>query len=455
MADPFQTAADHLDSVAQSRTFGKVVGVSGLVIQCEGLDETAIGSRCLVQTRTKDEFTAEVVGYKDGQVLLMPYAPIEGVGPGCRVYTLSDQPVIQVNNSFIGRIIDGLGNPIDGKGPLAIGGEQRQLKASPPPPGLRKPIGDKLDVGVRALNTFVPLCRGQRMGIFSGSGVGKSTLLGMISKYADAEVNVIALTGERGREVMEFIHNSLGEEGLRKSVVVVATGDEPPLMRRQAAFTAMAVAEYFRDCGFQTLMMMDSVTRFAMAQREIGLSAGEPPTTRGYTPSVFSELPRLLERAGTCEGKGTITALFTVLVEGGDLDEPVADAVRGILDGHIVLDRGLAEQGHFPSIHILKSVSRALPNCNTAEENKLVTMARRHYATFDNMAELIRLGAYKKGSDADVDTAIFYHDELEKFLTQDPNESASLEGGFTALADILGEEPPARKDDDAAEQPKA
>jgi len=443
MVDPFKTATEHLEDVALSRTFGKVVGVSGLVIQCEGLDDTAIGSRCLVQTRQNDEFTAEVVGYKDGQVLLMPFAPIEGVGPGCRVYTLSDQPVIKVNNSYIGRVIDGLGNPIDGKGPIALGGESRQLKATPPAPGMRKPIGKKLDVGVRALNTFIPLCRGQRMGIFSGSGVGKSTLLGMIAKFADAEVNVIALTGERGREVMEFIHNSLGEEGLRKSVVVVATGDEPPLMRRQAAFTAMAVAEYFRDCGFQCLMMMDSVTRFAMAQREIGLSAGEPPTTRGYTPSVFSELPRLLERAGTCEGKGTITGLFTVLVEGGDLDEPVADAVRGILDGHIVLDRALAEQGHFPSINILKSVSRAMPQCNTAEENKLVTMARRHYATFDNMAELIRLGAYKKGSDSDVDTAIFYHDSLEKFLTQEPEESASMDGGYNALAEILGEEAPA------------
>lgn len=442
MADPFTTAAEHLEDVHQSRTFGKVVGVSGLVLQCQGLDETAIGSRCMVQTRAQDEFTAEVVGYKDGHVLLMPFAPIEGVGPGCRVYPLSDKPVIKVNNGFIGRIINGLGEPIDGKGPLPLGGEDRALKAAPPPPGMRRPIGKKLDVGVRALNTFVPLCRGQRMGIFSGSGVGKSTLMGMIAQYSDAEVNVIALTGERGREVMEFIHNSLGEEGLRKSVVVVATGDEPPLMRRQAAYTAMAVAEYFRDCGFQCLMMMDSVTRFAMAQREIGLSAGEPPTTRGYTPSVFSELPRLLERAGTCEGEGTITGLFTVLVEGGDLDEPVADAVRGILDGHIVLDRALAEQGHFPSINILKSVSRAMPQCNTAEENKLVTAARRHYSTYDNMAELIRLGAYKKGSDQAVDTAIFYHDPLEKYLTQAPEEAASMQAGFENLAEILGEEAP-------------
>lgn len=439
MADPFTTAAEHLENVAINRPFGKIVGVSGLVLQCEGLTETAIGSRCRVETRQKQDFTAEVVGYKDGLVLLMPYAPIEGVGPGCRVYALSDQPTLKINNGFIGRIIDGLGNPIDGKGPLPLGGEDHPFKAPPPPPSTRRPIGKKLDVGVRALNTFVPLCRGQRMGIFSGSGVGKSTLLGMIAQYSDAEVNVIALTGERGREVMEFIHNSLGEEGLRKSVVVVATGDEPPLMRRQAAYTAMAVAEYFRNCGFQCLMMMDSVTRFAMAQREIGLSAGEPPTTRGYTPSVFSELPRLLERAGTCAGEGTITGLFTVLVEGGDLDEPIADAVRGILDGHIVLDRELAEQGHFPSINILKSVSRAVPQCNSTEENKLVTAARRYYATYDNMAELIRLGAYKKGSDAAVDTAIFYHTPLEKYLTQAPEDAATMEDGFEALADILGQ----------------
>ena len=444
MTDAFSAAADYIRDTKLARPFGKVVGVSGMVVSCEGLEGTTIGSRCHLQRmdgqhNDGETIAAEVVGYQDGLVLVMPFAAVEGIGPGCKVYLGSQSQSIHVNNGYIGRIINALGEPIDDKGPLPLGGDERPLKTPAPPPGSRKEIGEKLDVGVRALNTFIPLCRGQRMGIFSGSGVGKSTLMGMIAKYADADINVIALTGERGREVMEFIRTSLGEEGLQRSVVVVATGDEPPLMRRQAAYAAMAVAEHFRDKGKQVLMMMDSVTRFAMAQREIGLSAGEPPTTRGYTPSVFSELPRLLERAGTCSGEGTITGLFTVLVEGGDMDEPVADAVRGILDGHIVMERELAERGHFPSINILKSVSRAMPECNTEEETSLISEARRYYATYDNMAELIRLGAYKKGSDPEVDAAMRYAKPIDKFLTQAPNESASLEEGFEKLDDILHE----------------
>lgn len=437
MKDAFSVAEEHIAGLKPENPFGKVVGVSGMVVTCEGLENTAIGSRCLLERRDSEVIPAEVVGYKEGAVMVMPFAPVEGVGPGCRVYHGAQSQAIRVNDGYIGRIINALGDPIDDKGALPMGGEDRPLKTPAPAPGSRKEIGGKLDVGVRAINTFLPLCRGQRMGIFSGSGVGKSTLLGMIAKYAKADINVIALTGERGREVMEFIRTSLGDEGLARSVVVVATGDEPPLMRRQAAYTAMAVAEYFRDSGKQVMMMMDSVTRFAMAQREIGLSAGEPPTTRGYTPSVFSELPRLLERAGTCAGEGTITGLFTVLVEGGDMDEPVADAVRGILDGHIVMDRELAERGHFPSINILKSVSRAMPECNSAEETMLISKARSFYATYDNMAELIRLGAYKKGSDPDVDKAIEYAKPLDEFLTQEPDDAASLEEGFNELQNIL------------------
>lgn len=430
-----------LDDVPLVRTFGKVTGVSGLVIECQGLDDTAIGSRCRIENRDGSTFDAEVVGYRDGRVLLMPFASLEGVGPGCPVFPISQRPKFRANASLIGRVINALGEPIDGKGPLALGGTEQDLKQMPPPAGVRRPIGAKLDIGVRALNTFVPLCRGQRMGIFSGSGVGKSTLLGMIARYAEAEVNVIGLVGERGREVMEFIRESLGEEGLQKSVVVVATGDEPPLMRRQAAYLTMSIGEYFRDCGFQVLLMMDSVTRFAMAQREIGLSAGEPPTTRGYTPSVFSELPRLLERAGTSDGKGAITGIFTVLVEGGDLDEPVADAVRGILDGHIVLDRALAERGHFPAINVLKSVSRAMPACNTPEETALIGEARGLYATYSNMEEMIRLGAYRKGSDPEVDRAIAYYGPIRNFLVQSHNQHTTLEEGFTSLEDILKNPP--------------
>lgn len=437
MTDQFSVAQEHIRNLTATHPFGKVQGVSGMMVSCQGLEDTSIGSRCFLERRNGELIQAEVVGYKDNSVLVMPFAAVEGIGPGCRVYSGGSHQSIRVHDGFIGRIINALGEPIDDKGALALGGEERLLKTPAPPPGSRKEIGGKLDVGVRAINTFLPLCRGQRMGIFSGSGVGKSTLLGMIAKFAKADVNIIALTGERGREVMEFIRSSLGEEGLARSVVVVATGDEPPLMRRQAAYTAMAVAEYFRDSGKQVMLMMDSVTRFAMAQREIGLSAGEPPTTRGYTPSVFSELPRLLERAGTCAGEGSITALFTVLVEGGDMDEPVADAVRGILDGHIVMERELAERGHFPSINILKSVSRAMPACNSEEETNMINTARSYYATYDNMAELIRLGAYKKGSDPDVDIAIQYAKPLDNFLKQPPDENANMEESFQLLGEIL------------------
>lgn len=423
--------------VPKAQAFGKVQGVSGLVIEAEGLPESAMGGRCEVQTSMGERLPAEIVGYNHGRTLLMPFGPLEGVGPGCRVFAISQQPTFQVNNGLIGRVVNALGEPIDGKGPLPLGGEERLLKNSPPSAGKRKPVGGKLDVGVRAINTFLPLCQGQRMGIFSGSGVGKSVLMSMIAKYAEAEVNVIGLVGERGREVREFIDQQLGEEGLHKSVVVVATSDEPPLMRRQAAYLTLTAAEYFRDCGFKVMLLMDSVTRFAMAQREIGLSAGEPPTTRGYTPSVFAELPRLLERAGPGLDAGSITAIFTVLVEGGDLDEPVADAVRGILDGHIVLDRELAERNHFPAINILKSISRMAPHCNSDEENKFINTARQLIATYDDMAELIRLGAYQAGSDPVVDQAVQYHPGLSAFLQQDQEEASSLQHGFEQLSQLL------------------
>jgi flagellum-specific ATP synthase len=432
--DGLDTHLTHIDIAAP---YGKVSGVSGLVVECVGLENTAMGSRCVVETRDGRRHPAEVVGYRNNKVLLMPFATVDGVGPGCPVYTVSARPVFRTNNSLIGRVINALGEPMDGKGPIALGGQERDLKSSPPPAAARKPIGKKLDVGVRAMNAFLTVCEGQRVGIFSGSGVGKSTLMGMIARNATSEVNVIGLVGERGREVMEFITEILGEEGLRKSVVIVATSDEPPLMRRQAAYMTLTVAEHFRDCGFQVTLMMDSVTRFAMAQREIGLSAGEPPTTKGYTPSVFAELPRLLERAGPGTGKGAITAFFTVLVEGGDMDEPVADAVRGILDGHIVLDRELAERNHFPAINILKSVSRVMPNCNTDDENTLVSSVRALYATYANMEELIRLGAYRNGSDPQVDKAIFYQPAIVSFLKQERDENTPLAEGYTRLADIL------------------
>lgn len=439
MKQVLQDISNQVDSLEAVKPFGFVTSASGLILTCKGLEKSTIGSRCLVECVHGDMHPAEIVGYKSDEVLLMPYGSMEGFGPKCRVYLTGQTATVMINESFLGRVINALGEPIDDKGPIKASGTACPLKRKPPNPGKRKAVGEKLDVGIKALNTFVPICEGQRLGVFSGSGVGKSVLMSMMAKFCEADINIIGLVGERGREVKEFIEKNLGEEGLKRSVVIVATGDEPPLMRRQAAYMTMTVAEYFRDQGQKVMLFMDSVTRFAMAQREVGLSAGEPPTTRGFTPSVFSELPRLLERAGQSEegSSGSITGIFTVLVEGGDMDEPIADSVRGILDGHILLDRSLAERGHFPAINILKSVSRMLPECHSPDEIILMTKARRLLATYADMEELIRLGAYAKGSDTKIDEAIEYHDALEAFLTQLNTENMTIESGFAMLETIL------------------
>ncbi|MHC3126848.1 ATP synthase, partial [Brevundimonas sp. GN22] len=330
---------------------GKVAGVNGLLIESRGgLSRLAVGARAEISRRGQPPLPAEVVGFRDAKALLMPYGPVEGVAPGADIKILEAAASVSPTTQWLGRIIDAFGEPIDSKGPLPQGGQPYTLKASPPPAHSRDRVGERLDLGVRSMDVFTTTCRGQRLGIFAGSGVGKSVLLSMLARQATCDVVVVGLIGERGREVREFIEETLGEDGLRRAVVVVATSDEPALKRRQAAYMTMAVAEYFRDQGLEVLCLMDSVTRFAMAQREIGLAAGEPPTTKGYTPTVFTELPKLLERAGPGprlpDGRqaGPITALFTVLVDGGDHDEPIADAVRGILDGHIVMDRKIAER---------------------------------------------------------------------------------------------------------------
>jgi flagellum-specific ATP synthase len=368
----------------------------------------------------------------------MPLGSLDGITLGARA-DFEDRPAsIYPSKAWLGRVIDGFGQPIDGKGVLPQGAAAYAIKAAPPPATLRGRMGGKLDLGVRAMNAFTTCCAGQRMGIFAGSGVGKSILLSMLARYSDADVIVIGLIGERGREVKEFIEDDLGEEGLARSVVIAATSDEAPLVRRQAAYVAMTVAEHLRDQGLNVLLLMDSVTRFAMAQREIGLSAGEPPASKGYTPTVFAELPRLLERAGPGpDGSGTITGLFTVLVEGDDHNEPVADAVRGILDGHIVLERAIAERGRFPAINILKSVSRAMPACNTDDEQKLVLRARQPMTIYEDMAELIRLGAYKAGTNPEVDDAVRLYPALEAFLAQSKTERAALSECYDALSAIL------------------
>jgi len=439
---PSASLASEIERLPDHRRYGRVSGVQGMMVEVAGLERSlSIGSRCEIAGLGGRRVVAEVVGFREGRALLLPYGSLEGVGLGCRADLLDAEPVIWPSAAWLGRVVNALGEPIDGKGPLPPGPAPLRLRSDPPPAHTRARVGGKIDLGVRAINTFLTCCRGQRMGIFAGSGVGKSVLLSMLARYTEAEVNVIGLVGERGREVQEWLEDDLGPEGLARSVVVVATSDEAPLMRRQAAYLTLALGEFFRDQGREVLCMMDSVTRFAMALREIGLSAGEPPASKGYTPSVFAELPRLLERAGPGRsGQGSITGLFTVLVEGDDHNEPVADAVRGILDGHIVLERAIAERGRYPAINVLRSISRTLPGCNSEAENALVLHARRLLATYEDMAELIRIGAYRKGSDPAIDEAIRYYEPLEAFLAQGKHERADLAGGYAALAAILGGE---------------
>jgi flagellum-specific ATP synthase len=432
--------ADRIDALPPYRVFGRVTGVQGLLVEVAGIERhLSVGGRCEVIARGDRKVLCEVVGFRDDKALLLPFAALEGVGLGCKVDIAEPQPTVSPTTAWLGRVINALGQPIDGKGPLPTGTVPQPVRNAPPPAHARRRVVGKLDLGVRAINTFLTCCRGQRMGIFSGSGVGKSVLMSMVARYTSADISIIGLIGERGREVQEFIHDDLGAEGLARSVVVVATSDEAPLMRRQAAYMTLAIAEFFRDQGNDVLCLMDSITRFAMAQREIGLAAGEPPTTKGYPPTTFAELPKLLERAGPGEhGKGTITGLFTVLVDGDDHNEPIADAARGILDGHIVLDRAIAERGRYPAINVLRSVSRTMPACNRVEENDIVNRARRYLAAYENMAEMIRLGAYRKGANKDVDEAMNYYDPLEEFLRQDKDERAELTSGYAKLAEILG-----------------
>lgn len=391
----------------------------------------------------RKKVVCEVVGFNNDKVLAMPFMNLDGVGPGNQVDVSNAMPVLFPDVSWLGRVINAMGEPVDGKGPLIKGKTPCLIHNSPPPAHSRERVAGKADLGVRAINTFLTVCKGQRMGIFAGSGVGKSSLMAMMARHTQLDVTVLGLIGERGREAREFIEDDLGEEGMKRSVVVVATSDESPLMRRQAAYVAMTVAEYFRNLKQNVLCMMDSITRFAMAQREISLSAGEPPATKGYTPTVFAELPRLLERAGPGPiGLGSITGLFTVLVDGDDHNEPIADAVRGILDGHIVLERAIAERNRYPAVNLLRSISRTMPGCNNDEENALVNRARALIATYENMAELIRLGAYKRGSNPEVDEAIFYYDKLEAFLAQKKKDKVDFVTGYKELKDILSQQPP-------------
>jgi len=430
-----------IEALPTLRRFGRVARIEGLSVEVTGAaGAISLGGQLRLTASNGKTIPCEVVGFRDGRALAMPLGTLDGISLGARA-DFDDQPAtIRPCTAWLGRVIDGFGEPTDGKGPLPQGPEAYPLKTAAPSAHSRGRVGGKLDLGVRALNAFATCCKGQRMGIFSGSGVGKSTLLAMLARNTNADAIVIGLIGERGRELKEFIEDDLGEAGLARSVVVAATSDEPALVRRQAAYVAMTVAEQLRDQGLHVLLLMDSVTRFAMAQREVGLSAGEPPASKGYTPTVFAELPRLLERAGpgAAGEPGSITGLFTVLVEGDDHNEPIADAVRGILDGHIVLERNIAERGRFPAINILKSVSRAMPGCNTPAERALVAAARAPLSVYEDMAELIRLGAYKTGTNPEVDAAIRLYPRLEAFLAQEKDECVPLGDGYRELEEIVG-----------------
>ena len=439
------TCAAAFSRIPPLRVAGHVAGISGLVVDVDGLaGQVSVGDRLVLEARDGRTVLAEIVGFRADLAQAMPFDALDGLGPGSpAVCTAAGDGSFAVSDDWLGRVLDPLGRPLDGRGALLLGPTPRPLRVTAPEATARARLGPRLDLGVRALNCFTTCRQGQRLGLFSGSGIGKSTLLAMLARHTECDVAVLALVGERGREVREFLEDDLGAEGLARSVVVVATSDAPPLLRRQAAYAAMTVAEHFRDQGRSVLLLMDSVTRFCLALREIGLSAGEPPATRGYPPSVFAELARLLERAGpglqrpntapSGPAAGQITALFTVLVEGDDHNEPVADAVRGILDGHVILDRRIAERGRYPAVDVLRSLSRAAASCLDADETVLLRRARGILALHEDMADMLRLGAYRAGTDPAVDEAVVLAPRIEAVLHQGRTERSPMADCFDRL----------------------
>jgi len=424
---------DKLKDINLYHYIGKVTRVIGLIIEVRGI-KPFIGEICKVKVN-EDTVLTEVVGFKDNNSLLMPFGDLKGVSPGCQVFATGKTHSVPVGPGLLGKVIDGLGYPLDGS-ELNGFNELYPVNNSPPNPLDRKPIKELFSTGIKAIDGFLTMGEGQRVGIFSGSGVGKSTLMGMIARGSSADVNVIGLIGERGREVLEFIDKDLGPDGLKKSVVVVATSDNPSLMRIRGAFVTHAIAEYFRDMGKKVLLMMDSVTRFAMAQREVGLAVGEPPTTRGYTPSVFAILPTLLERTGNSKD-GSITALYNVLVDGDDFNEPISDSVRGILDGHIILSRELAARNHFPAIDILHSISRLMVDIADPDQLRIAGEIKNNLAIYKQNEDLISIGAYEKGSNPKIDRAIFLYDKINSLLCQRIKESFSHEKTIKLMKEVL------------------
>lgn len=421
-----------VETLEPIKTNGRITRVVGLVM--EGLGPgSSVGEICNVYPKDSGEpIQCEVVGFSGDKILLMPLGEVRGVGPGSKIVAKKGNAAVMVGHGLLGRTIDGLGSPIDGLGHVEVEKEY-PLYRTPPNPIKRRRITRHLNVGIKAINGLLTVGKGQRVGIFAGSGVGKSVLLGMMARNTEADVNVIAMVGERGREVKEFIEKDLGPEGLEKSVLVVATSDQPPLVRMRAALIATAIAEYFRDRGSDVLLMMDSISRFAMAQREVGLAVGEPPATKGYPPSVFAFLPRILERAGTSEGEGTITGFYTILVEGDDVNDPVADAAKATLDGHIVLSRELASHGHYPAIDVLTSVSRVMTDIVTPEHMQFALNLKSVLATYKKAYDIISIGAYKEGSNPDVDHALSVIDRINSYLRQEINENVNYDDSLQGL----------------------
>jgi flagellum-specific ATP synthase len=425
---------DYLDAIAACQSIGvqgQVEKVVGLIVEGHG-PRMSIGSICGIHNGDGEEVPAEVVGFRDNKIVLMPFGEMRGINPGSQISMRSDRPYVSVGNGYIGRVVDGLGSPVDDLGAI-VSDASYSLYGKIINPMNRCPIHEVADVGVCAINALLTIGKGQRIAIMSGSGVGKSVLMGMIARHTAADVAVIGLIGERGREVREFVEKDLGKEGLKKSVVVAATSDSPPLIRIRGAYLATTLAEYFRDQGLDVLLMMDSITRFAMSSRDVGLAAGEPPAAKGYTPSFFSQLPKLIERAGNVEGKGSITGIYTVLVEGDDINEPVSDAVRSVVDGHIVLSRKLANQGHYPPIDVLASVSRVMRDIVTPEHMEYYIKLIDILATYSDAEDLIAIGAYVDGSNPKIDYAKMMIDKINAFLRQDVPQRVSVDTSVNRL----------------------
>ena len=428
---------EHLDEIDSVRLCGNVTKVIGLVIESRG-PAVSVGDICYIEgAKGLPPVAAEVVGFRDNSVLLMPFGDMRGVAPGSQVVSTGRPLMVKVGHGLLGRVLDGFGEPIDGRGPL-VSQAKYSTQGKVPDPLSRRRITEPLATGIKTIDSMLTCGRGQRVGIFSGSGVGKSTLLGCMAKYCNADVVVVGLIGERGREVRDFIENNLGSYGMERSVIVAATSDQPALVRINGALTATTIAEYFRDQGMDVLLVMDSVTRLAMSQREVGLAIGEPPTTKGYTPSVFSMLPKLLERSGTSES-GSITGFYTVLVEADDMNDPIADTARSILDGHIVLSRALADGGHYPPIDVLASVSRLMPEISSLEHIKCAQRAREILAVYRDAEDLINIGAYKKGSNPKIDQAVLKIEPLREFMKQSVDEKNSYEDSIERLTVLVND----------------